>query len=82
MCCFYNCVGNRGNGYYSYEDIGNNFLVDCYSLNFYFVNCFVIYFDRNYHWVFDNLICCMNFFLICCFDNTDFDYLNSFYFYC
>ena len=34
VCCFYFCFGNRGNGYYSYEGIGNNFFVDCYSLDF------------------------------------------------
>ena len=81
MCCFYICVGNWSSDYYFYEEIENNFFVDCYNLDSFFVNCFVIYYSSCY-WFIDNKICCMSCFLIYCFGNVDFDYLINFYSYC
>ena len=58
---------------------GNNFCIDYCNLSFDFVNCFVICFD-NYRLICDNLIYYMNYSLICCLDNSDFDCLNNIYF--
>ena len=79
---FYICFENRGNGYYSYEVIRKNFFVDCYCLNFCFASYLVIYYDSNCYWFVDNWICCMNCFLIFCFGNVGFGYLNNLYSYC
>ena len=77
VCYFYIDVVNRGNVYYSYEVIGNNFYIYCNNLSFGFVNYFVIYFD-SFHLISGSL----NYFLIDCLGNSDFDYLSNFYFYC
>ena len=59
---------------------GNNFCIDYCNLSFNFVNYFVIFFD-NYRLICDSLIYYMNYFLIDCWGNSDFDCLNNFYFY-
>ena len=60
---------------------GNNFCIDYCNLSFDFVNYFGICFD-SYLLIYDNSIYYMNYFLIYCLDNSDFDYQNNFYFYC
>ena len=59
---------------------GNNFCIDYCNLSFDFVNYFVICFD-NYRLICDSLIYYMNYFLIDCSGNSDFDCSNNFYFY-
>ena len=59
---------------------GNNFCIDYCNLSFDFVNYFVICFD-NCRLIYDSLIYYMNYFLIDCSGNCDFDCLNNFYFY-
>ena len=80
MCYFCIDVQNRDSGYYSYVVTGNNFCNDYCNLSFDFVKYFVIYFD-NCHLICDNLIYYMNYSLIYCVDNSDFDCLSNFYFY-
>ena len=71
----------RGNDYYSYEVIWNNFYIYCCNLSFDFVNYFLICFG-NYHLIFVNLIYYMSYSVICCLDNFDFDCLSNFFSYC
>ena len=78
---FYICFENLGSVYYFYELIENNFFVFCYSLNFYFVNYLVIYFDNYCNQIFGDLICCLKYLKIDYYI-VDFDYSNSFCFYC
>ena len=87
MCYFYIDVENRGNDYFSYEVIGNNFYIYCCNLSFDFVAYFLTCFG-NYHLIFGNSVYFSNYSVIYL-DNFDFDclinfylcYLNSFYFY-
>ena len=78
---FYIFFESRDNVCYSYEVIESSFFVYFYSLNSYFVNYLVIYFDNCCNWIVGDLICCLNN-LVIDYYIVDFDYSINFCSYC
>ena len=81
MYYFYSVVMSFDNVYYSYVVIGNIFSVYFDNLNFYFKKCCTNYCDNYNNFIFDSLICYLNYLVICYFGIDDFYHLSSFCFY-